>query len=134
MSLLEDSCKSTDQDVVENDDTENADALSLSRTAFNVIHKVDGDAQNAWNLLLDKHNILSFKQINLADINEEWINSRHCSTQVDPYDWSPYLYCANTKYKKMKEEYRKDDKQIKAHILTNLPEEYKAIQMNLCMD
>ena len=32
----------------------------------------------------------------------------------------------------MKEEYRKDDEQIKAHILVNLPEEYKAIQMNLC--
>ena len=137
--LLEDGRLSTDKDVVDKYDTGNADAwdqlvLSLSGTAFSVIQEADGDAHEAWKLLLDKYDVSSVKQISLTDVTEEWNNSRLRSTRVDPDDWFTYLYRVNLNFKKIKEEYGKDDEQIKAHVLVNLPEEYEAIQTNLCMN
>ena len=57
--LLEDGRLSTDTDIVDRYDNGNADAwdqleLSLSGTAFSVIQEADGDATEAWKLLLDK--------------------------------------------------------------------------------
>ena len=137
--LLEDGSKSTDNDVVDNYVNGNADAwdqlvLSLSGTAFSVIQEADGDAHEAWKLLLDKYDVSSEKQISLTDVTEEWNNSRLRSTKVDPDDWFTYLYRVNVRFKKIKTEYGKDDDQVKAHVLVNLPEEYKAIQTNLRMN
>ena len=117
----------------------NADAwdqlvLSLSGTAFSVIQEADGDAHEAWKLLLDKYDVSSEKQISLTDVTEGWNNSRLRSTKVDPDDWFTYLYRVNARFRKIKTEYGKDDDQVKAHVLVNLPEEYKAIQTNLRMN
>lgn len=73
----------------------------------------------------------SEKQISLIDVTEEWNNSRLCSVKVDPDNWFTYLYRVNVGFKKIKPEYRKDDDQIKAHVLVNLPVGYEAIQTNL---
>ena len=104
--LLEDGRKSTDKDVVDNYDNGNADTwdqlvLSLSGTAFSVIQEADGDAHGAWNLLLDKYDVSSEKQISLTDVTEEWNNSRLHSTKVDPYDWFTYIYRVNVRFRKV---------------------------------
>ena len=101
--LLEDGSKSTDQDVVDNHNNRNADMwdqlpLSLSGTAFSVIQEADGDAHEAWNLLLDKYNMSSEKKLSLTDVTEEWNDSRLCSTKVDPDDWFTYLYRVNVRF------------------------------------
>ena len=108
--------------------------LGLTGTAFSVIQEADGNAHEAWKLLLDKYDVLSQKQNSLTDVTEEWNNSRLSSVKVDPDDWFTYLYRVNAKFKKIKTKYGKDDDQIKPRVLVNLTEEYEAIQTNLRMN
>ena len=132
MYLREDGSASGNTKLEDGYSIGNADAcdklvLSLTGTAFSVIQEADSNAHEAWKLLLDKYDVSSQKQNSLTDVTEEWNNSRLGSVKVDPDDWFPYLYQVNAKFKKIKAKYGKDDDQIKAHVLVNLPEEYEVI-------
>ena len=45
-----------------------------------------------------------------------------------------YLFLINKKFGKIKKEYEKDDDTMKAHVLVNLPDEYKPVRTNLSMN
>ena len=43
------------------------------------------------------------------------------------------MYHINQKFKKIKQEYEKDEDSINAHVISNLPEEFKAVHTSLYM-
>ena len=117
----------------------NADAwdqlvLSLTGTAFDLIQEADENAHKAWKLLLRKYEVSDEKQESLTDVTDEWNKSKLESVKMDPDDWFSTLFRINKKFGRIKKEYEKDEDTMKAHVLVNLPEEYKAVRTNLSMN
>ena len=54
--------------------------------------------------------------------------------ETDQDTWFSCLYCNNSKFKKINFLHEKDHECMKAHVLVNLPEEYKHVRMNLYMN
>ena len=117
----------------------NADAwdqlvLSLSGTPFDLILEADENAHKAWKLLLNKYEVSDEKQESLTDVTKEWNSAKLESVRVDPDDWFSTLFRINKKFGKIKKEYEKDEDTMKAHVLVDLPDEYKPVRTNLCMN
>ena len=117
----------------------NADAwdqlvLSLTGTPFDLIMEADEKAHKAWEILINKYEVSDAKQESLTDVTKEWNSAKLEGVQVDPDDWFSTLYRINKKFGKIKPEYEKDDDAMKAHVVVNLPDEYKAVRTNLSMN
>ena len=108
--------------------------LSLTGTPFDLIMEADENAHKAWELLLRKYEVSDEKQESLTDVTDEWHKSKLGSVKMDPDDWFSTLYRINKKFGRIKKEYEKDEDTLKAHVLVNLPEEYKAVRTNLSMN
>ena len=111
----------------------NADAwdqlvLSLSGTPFDLILEANENAHEAWKLLLNKYAVSDEKQESLTDVTKEWNSAKLASVRVDPDDWFSTLFRINKKFGKIKTQYEKDDDAMKAHVLVNLPDEYKPVR------
>ena len=48
--------------------------------------------------------------------------------------WFSQLFKINSKFEKIKKEYKKDEDSIKAHVIACLPDEYKTVRTNLYMN
>ena len=68
----------------------------------------------------------------LKEVTAQWQESI-LTVGVDPDDYFTMVSKLNEKFKAIKDEYEKDDDMIVAHVLTNLPEEYKefCLQMSV---
>ena len=95
--------------------------------------EADGNAHLAWKILLNKFEVSEQKQESLTDVTMEWAACKLLSTKMDPDNWFSELYHINQKFRKIKPEYEKDEDSIKAHVISNLPEEYKAVCTSLYM-
>ena len=117
----------------------NADAwdqlvLSLTGVQFDLIQEADENAHVAWKILLNKYEVSDEKSESLTDVTMEWNQCKLENTEDDPDNWFSRLYRINQKFKKINVLYEKDDECMKAHVLANLPEEYKHVRTNLYMN
>ena len=117
----------------------NADAwdhlvLSLTGVQFDLIQEANENAFRAWNILLNKYEVSDEKAESLTDVTMEWHQCKLEGTEEDPDSWFSRLYRINQKFKKINVLYEKDSECMKAHVLANLPEEYKHVRTNLYMN
>ena len=117
----------------------NADALDqlvliLTGIQFDLIQEAEENAYRAWNILLNKYEVSDEKSESLTDVTMEWNQCKVEGTEDDPDTWFSCLYRINQKFKKINVLYEKDDECMKAHVLANLPEEYKHVRTNLYMN
>ena len=117
----------------------NADAwdqlvLSLTGAPFNLIMEAKEDAHKAWKILLNKYEVSNEKQESLTDVTIERGACTLDGTRTDPDLWFSELFRINSKFDRIKKEYKKDEDSIKAHVITWLPDEYKTICANFYMN
>ena len=138
--LKEDCTRSTTpSDVRLNYEKGNADAwdqlvLSLTGSPFDLIQEADEDAHKAWKILLKKYEVSDEKTESLNEVTKEWHECNLGGVRTDPDNWFSKMYRINQKFKKISTLYEKDDDTMKAHVLANLPDEYKAVRTNLNMN
>ena len=117
----------------------NADAwdqlvLSLTGVQFDLIQEADENAFRAWKILRNKYEVSDEKAESLTDVTMEWNQCKLEGTEDDPDNWFSRLYRINQKFNKINILYKKDSECMKAHMLANLPEEYKHVCTNLYMN
>ena len=137
--LKEDGLLSDDKKISEGYENGNADAwdqlvLSLTGSPFNLIQEANEVAHLAWKILLNKYEVSDEKQESLTDVTEEWNSSSLRSTKIDPDDWFSVLFLINSRFEKIKKEYKKDDDSMKAHVLVNIPAEFEMVKTSLYMN
>ena len=79
----------------------------------------------------DKYNIsLQGVTESLKEVTTQW-QENQLTVEQDPDEYFTEITKTNKKFKAIKPEYEKDDDMIVAHVLTNLPEEYKSFRLQM---
>ena len=107
--------------------------MHLTGTAFKLVNQYKSDTYVGMQALDDKYEV-SQQGIteSLKEVTTQW-QENVLTVSMDPDEYFTKIHNLNEKFKAIKEEYKKDDNLLVAHMLANLPKEYKefCLQMSV---
>ena len=88
--------------------------VSLTDIPFGIVRKCDENSHDALKSLINKYEVSDEKQDILNELTNKWNICKIRDTSPDPEIWCNELYTLNLRVKKIKENYEKDEYELKA--------------------
>ena len=107
--------------------------MHLTGTPFSIVNEHKSDTYKGMKTLNKKYEV-SQQDVteSLKEVTTQWQqNVLTCS--MDPDDYFTRITTLNEKFKTIKREYKKDDDLLVAHILANLPDEYREFRLQMAV-
>ena len=103
--------------------------MGCSVIPLGLVMRADGNARLAIKNLDEKY--ASQDESKLTGLIQEFTRCKLESTETDPYEWILKLDQINAKLKSIGDQYEKKDYEMKAHLLSNLPEGYSDVRTKI---
>ena len=103
--------------------------MGCSGIPLGLVMRADGNARLAIKNLDEKY--ASQDESKLTGLIQEFTRCKLENTETDPYEWILKLDQINAKLKSIGDQYEKKDYEMKAHLLSNLPDGYSDVRTKI---
>ena len=104
--------------------------MGCSGIPLGLVMRADGNARLAIKNLDEKYHA-SQDESKLTGLIQEFTRCKLENTETDPYEWILKLDQINAKLKSIGDQYEKKDYEMKAHLLSNLPDGYSDVRTKI---